>query len=212
MSGFKSVDTITDDVPNDGKAANCSRLDDDKQHHSRTLLIDNYDSYSNILAHVIAECQDNSSLPLTVRNDAISVSDIRFLVKEHLIDRIVISPGPGTPSSGICDSGVVDALLNAKDELVRGVPIFGVCFGFQAIAFRYGWDVVRARHPKHGEVSEVTVKEEEDKEESRRGGLLFKGVPRAFKATRYHSLEALFPGKRKEAEKEVRGEEELSPR
>ena len=209
MSGFKSVDTITDDFPNDGKAANCSRLDDDKQHHSRTLLIDNYDSYSNILAHVIAECQDNSSLPLTVRNDAISVSDIRFLVKEHLIDRIVISPGPGTPSSGICDSGVVDALLNAKDELVRGVPIFGVCFGFQAIAFRYGWDVVRARHPKHGEVSEVTVKEEEDKEESRRGGLLFKGVPRVFKATRYHSLEALFPGKRKEAEKEVRGEEEL---
>ena len=150
MSGFKSVDTITDDdFPNDGKAAtSSSRLDDDKQHHSRTLLIDNYDSYSNILAHVIAECQDNGSLPLTVRNDAISVSDIRFLVKEHLIDRIVISPGPGTPSSGICDSGVVDALLNAKDELVRGVPIFGVCFGFQAIAFRYGWDVVRARHPQ----------------------------------------------------------------
>ena len=81
MSGFKSVDTITDDdFPNNGKAATfSSRLDDDKQQHSRTLLIDNYDSYSNILAHVIAECQDNSSLPLTVRNDAISVSDLSLI-------------------------------------------------------------------------------------------------------------------------------------
>jgi len=169
---------------------------------STTLLIDNYDSYSNILAHVVAEASSSSSfrLPLTVRNDAISVADIIFLVFEaKIIDRIILSPGPGTPSDAM-DSGVVRQLLKSKK--LRSVPTFGVCFGFQAMAHEHGWEVRRARHPKHGEVSKVVT--------TTSGGL-FEDVPSAFEATRYHSLEAI-PGKRKEGgggEEEEEEEEEL---
>ena len=180
------------------------RKEDDGFPFSTTLLIDNYDSYSNILAHVVAEASSSSSSfhsPLTVRNDAISVADIIFLVFEaKIIDRIILSPGPGTPSDAM-DSGVVRQLLKSKK--LRSVPTFGVCFGFQAMAHEHGWEVRRARHPKHGEVSKVVT--------TTSGGL-FEDVPSAFEATRYHSLEAI-PGKRKEGkgggEEEEEEEEEL---
>ena len=145
-----------------------------------TLLIDNYDSYSTILAHVIAACDETRAPPLTLRNDAASIADVLFLLEEKIIDRIIISPGPGTPTDA-GDSGIVSQLLKRAK---KRVPIFGVCFGFQAMAHEYGWTVERARHPKHGEVTDVTVKENGEHQ-------LFKDVPRVFKATRYHSLEAL---------------------
>ena len=178
------------------------RKEDDGSPFSTTLLIDNYDSYSNILAHVVAEASSSSSfrLPLTVRNDAISIADINFLVFEaKIIDRIILSPGPGTPSDAL-DSGIVRQLLKSKK--LRSVPTFGVCFGFQAMAHEHGWEVRRARHPKHGEVSKVVTSSS-----SSSSGGLFEDVPSAFEATRYHSLEAI-PGKRKEGGGGGGGEEE----
>jgi len=130
----------------------------------RTLLIDNYDSYTSILAHLIAETSSNRSrskglddagdvgkvlaeegeLPVTFRNDSCTVDDVKYLVSAKVIDRIVISPGPGTPNCDK-DSGVTPWLLREMGD----VPIFGVCFGFQAIAKEHSFAVERARQPKH---------------------------------------------------------------
>ena len=175
----------------------------------RTLLIDNYDSYTSILAHLIAETSSNRSrskglddagdcgkvlaeegeLPVTFRNDSCTVDDVKYLVSAKVIDRIVISPGPGTPNCDK-DSGVTPWLLREMGD----VPIFGVCFGFQAIAKEHSFAVERARQPKHGEVSDITVVDFEESDgddgNNNSNNKLFKDVPNVFKATRYHSLEA----------------------
>ncbi|MCE5233530.1 MAG: aminodeoxychorismate/anthranilate synthase component II [Mizugakiibacter sp.] len=128
------------------------------------LMIDNYDSFTFNLVQYLGELGQEVKV---VRNDALDVAAIRALAPE----RIVISPGPGTPD----DAGVSLALLR---ELRGAIPIFGVCLGLQALGQAFGGRVVRASAIMHGKTSPIR----------HRGAGVFAGLPDPFEATRYHSL------------------------
>ena len=130
-------------------------------------MIDNYDSFTYNLVQYLGEL---GAKPEVVRNDAVDLSGISAMRPE----RIVISPGPGTPD----DAGVS---LEVIRGLGSGIPILGVCLGHQAIGQAFGATVARARRQMHGKTSAV--------EHDGRG--LFRGVPSPFSATRYHSLAVL---------------------
>ncbi|WP_437730292.1 aminodeoxychorismate synthase component I [Sorangium sp. So ce1335] len=133
----------------------------------KTLLLDNYDSYTHILGQYLWEV--NGEEPIIVRNDSLSLAEIRDLE----VDSIVISPGPGRPERrddfGVC-AEVIDALA--------GTPILGVCLGHQGLAARFGGRIRHAPRVMHGKVSEV----------EHGGDGLFEGVPSPLKVVRYHSL------------------------
>ena len=128
------------------------------------LVIDNYDSFTWNLVQLIG---DLGVEPVVRRNDEVSVEDIAALAPE----RIVISPGPCTPT----EAGVsVDVIRHFGES----TPILGVCLGHQAIGAAYGGNVVRARRIMHGKVSPIA-----------HGGTdLFRGLPTPMRVTRYHSL------------------------
>lgn len=142
----------------------------------RTLLIDNYDSYTYNIYQELSIV--NGVPPVVVRNDEWTWEDVcHFLYEEDAFDNIVISPGPGTPTCpadiGIC----LQLLLKCPD-----VPILGVCLGHQALGYAHGARIVHAAEPVHGRLSEI---EHSDSK-------LFDGIPSGknsgFKVVRYHSL------------------------
>lgn len=128
------------------------------------LIIDNYDSFTYNLVHLVAEFTSDYTV---VRNDAITIAEIR----EMKPIGILISPGPGRPA----DAGITPALIK---EFGTRTPILGVCLGHQAIGEVYGGNVVYAPKLMHGKTS--TIKHN--------GQGVFKGVEDNFTATRYHSL------------------------
>ena len=131
---------------------------------SNVLVIDNYESFTWNLVHLIGPLCGRIDV---VRNDQIDVAGIRARAP----DALVLSPGPCTPNeAGVC--------LDVVRELGAEVPIFGVCLGLQTIGQAYGGDVVRAPAPMHGKVS--TIRHEA------KG--VFRGINEGFDATRYHSL------------------------
>jgi len=130
------------------------------------LLIDNYDSFTYNLYQLLAGVVGRSREIRVVRNDALTVADVRSLAPTH----IVLSPGPGHPSA----SGLSLELPAAVPDL----PLLGVCLGHQALALAYGARVSRSPRPTHGQ----PVKLEHD------GSPLFAGVPPRFEAALYHSL------------------------
>ncbi len=130
----------------------------------RVLLIDNYDSFTFNLYQYLSEL----GAEVTVRrNDAIGVDEARALKP----DRLVVSPGPGTPK----DAGVSVELIRA---LGPTVPTLGVCLGHQAIVEAFGGEIVRAPELMHGKASKI--------EHDGRG--VFDQLPNPFSAIRYHSL------------------------
>ncbi|GAA3986937.1 aminodeoxychorismate synthase component I [Allokutzneria multivorans] len=130
----------------------------------RTLLIDNYDSFTYNLHQLIGEV--TGTPPVVVRNDAhwteVALEDF---------DAVVISPGPGRPDRAR-DFGISARALDC------GLPVLGVCLGHQGIAHLFGGRVEHAPEPVHGRVSSV----------HHTGTDLFQGVPSPFDAVRYHSL------------------------
>ena len=105
------------------------------------LMIDNYDSFTFNLVQYL---QTLGAEVEVVRNDALSVEQIRAKAPE----RIMISPGPGTPDQ----AGVS---LDVIRELGSSIPVFGVCLGHQALGQVYGGDVVRAKTIMHGKTSRI---------------------------------------------------------
>ncbi|MBV2155115.1 aminodeoxychorismate synthase component I [Kitasatospora sp. SUK 42] len=132
----------------------------------RTLLIDNYDSFTYNLFHQLTEV--NGREPEVVRND-----DPAW--RPDLLagfDNVVISPGPGTPHRA-ADLGI------SREVVARArLPLLGVCLGHQAIGLLHGAEVHRAPEPRHGRTSPVLHS----------GTGLFRGVPSPMEAVRYHSL------------------------
>jgi len=128
------------------------------------LMIDNYDSFTFNLVQYLGELGEEVRV---ARNDALSVADIRKLAPE----RIVISPGPGTPD----DAGVTLALI---ERLGGEIPILGVCLGHQSIGQAFGGRVIRAPQIMHGKTSPI----------HHNGKGVFAGLNNPFTATRYHSL------------------------
>ena len=128
------------------------------------LMIDNYDSFTYNLVQYLGELGQDVRV---VRNDELSVEQIRNLAP----DRIVISPGPGTPDQ----AGVT---LEMIAKLGAQIPILGVCLGHQSIGQAFGGKVVRAREIMHGKTSVI----------HHTGKGVFAALPNPFVATRYHSL------------------------
>jgi para-aminobenzoate synthetase len=132
----------------------------------KTLLIDNYDSFTYNLFQLLAEV--NGEEPLVVRNDEASWSDLSKLA----FDNIVISPGPGRPDRA-ADFGVcADVIRNTH------APLLGVCLGHQGLGALQGAAIVPAPEPVHGRLSAILHDDSP----------LFAGIPREFQAVRYHSL------------------------
>jgi len=128
------------------------------------LMIDNYDSFTYNLVQYLGELGQDVHV---VRNDELSVEQIRKLAP----DRIVISPGPGTPDQ----AGVT---LEMIAKLGAQTPILGVCLGHQSIGQAFGGKVIRAREIMHGKTSVI----------HHTGKGVFAALPNPFVATRYHSL------------------------
>lgn len=134
----------------------------------RTLLIDNYDSFTYNLYSML--CEVNGVEPVVVRNDV--DWDSLDLAK---FDNIVVSPGPGRPSTSH------DLGISARAIVDSDLPILGVCLGHQAICHLLGGEVDLAPEPMHGRISEIVHD----------GVGLFDGIPSPYSVVRYHSLTAL---------------------
>ncbi len=127
-------------------------------------MIDNYDSFTYNLVQYLGELGQTL---LVYRNDRITLDQVKRLKP----DRIVISPGPGSPK----DAGISNDLIR---ELGPKVPILGVCLGHQCIGEVFGGKVERNWRLMHGKTSRIY----------HNGAGIFKGLPNPFEATRYHSL------------------------
>ncbi len=132
----------------------------------KTLLIDNYDSFTYNLFQLLAEA--NGDEPIVVRNDEASWEELAQLE----FDNIVVSPGPGSPDHE-GDFGVCTEAIRRSEA-----PLLGVCLGHQGLSWVHGGRVVPAPEVMHGRLSAVLHEDSP----------LFAGIPREFQAVRYHSL------------------------
>lgn len=141
------------------------------------LIIDNYDSFTFNLYQYVGEIlhTELSQVPgnpkvIVKRNNEVTLEDI----KSQNYDRIIISPGPGSPEDpayfGVCSEVI--------KELGPSIPLLGVCLGMQGIAHVFGGDVVRAGVPMHGKTSPIR--------HDAQG--VYKGLPQDIEIMRYHSL------------------------
>ena len=133
----------------------------------RVLVIDNYDSFTYNLVHLLEELGADVLVRLS---DALSVEDAKALSP----DGLVVSPGPGRPH----DAGRSLELIR---ELGATMPTLGVCLGHQAIVEAFGGEVAQARELIHGKASRI--------EHDGRG--IFAGLPPHLEVGRYHSLAAI---------------------
>jgi anthranilate synthase component 2 len=129
----------------------------------RILIIDNYDSFTYNLVHLVNEI----GLQCEVwRNDKFAIDDV------DAFDRIILSPGPGIPA----EAGL---LLEVIEKYASSKSIFGVCLGQQAIAEVFGGKLYNLKQPMHGIATPVKIIDQQEK--------LFIGLPQSFKVGRYHS-------------------------
>ena len=133
----------------------------------KVLVIDNYDSFVYNLVQYIGELGGE---PVVYRNDQINLKQAMQLKPQ----RIVISPGPGTPEEtryfGVCST--------ILQQMSCKIPTLGVCLGNQGIIYAFGGKIVQARRLMHGKTSRI----------KHDGKGVFEGVKNPFTATRYHSL------------------------
>lgn len=129
----------------------------------KILIIDNYDSFTYNLVHLVNEL----GLQCDVwRNDQFNIDDV------DAYDKIILSPGPGIPS----EAGL---LLDVIKKYAPTKSIFGVCLGQQAIAEVFGGTLYNLKQPMHGIATPITVTDDQEQ--------LFRGLPQQFKVGRYHS-------------------------
>ncbi|KAF9169790.1 Protein phosphatase PP2A regulatory subunit B [Mortierella sp. AD011] len=128
----------------------------------RTLIVDNYDSYTFNLLQLFD--QDQLENVVVIRNDQFSWSDFEQRILPHF-DQIILSPGPGRPERSQADH----------------IPVFGVCLGHQGIGWIHGAKVTYGPEPVHGQIARI--------KHDNTG--IFQGIPQEFEAVRYHSLVVL---------------------
>ncbi len=128
------------------------------------LVIDNYDSFTYNLVQYFGELK---SQPVVFRNDEITLAKIKSFKPKQ----IVISPGPCTPHEAGISNEVIQTFSGK-------IPLLGVCLGHQCIGHVFGGKIIRAHQIMHGKTSDIY----------HHGKDLFQGLPKPFKATRYHSL------------------------
>ncbi len=144
----------------------------------KILIIDNYDSFTynlyQFIGEILTSAKNRGTLEqfeiLVRRNDQISFDDIKAMAP----DRIIISPGPGSPD----DERYFGVCADVIEKLGKTTPLLGVCLGMQGIVHVFGGQVVKAPLPMHGKISPVT----------HNGQSVFRGVPDQLDVMRYHSL------------------------
>jgi anthranilate synthase component 2 len=127
------------------------------------LVIDNYDSFTYNLVHLLNELDHDAEV---WRNDKFKMEDVAKF------DKILLSPGPGIPSEAGLLLDVIKTYANTKS-------ILGICLGQQAIAEVFGGELYNLSRPVHGTATNIQIKDESE--------ILFKGLPNQFKVGRYHS-------------------------
>ncbi|MBV1914858.1 MAG: aminodeoxychorismate/anthranilate synthase component II [Pseudomonadales bacterium] len=144
----------------------------------KLLIIDNYDSFTFNLYQYAGEVLSRASTEggrkdfevLVIRNDELSLKQ----VADINADRIIISPGPGSPDNpdyfGVCKEVIT--------ELGKTTPLLGICLGMQGIAYAFGGEVIRSPLPMHGKTSNI----------QHNGEQVFKDLPQPLEVMRYHSL------------------------
>ncbi len=131
----------------------------------RFLLVDNYDSFTYNLFHLLEKVCDDAEIKV-IRNDEVAIEEAESY------DAIIFSPGPGVPS----EAGIMPELINRYKAII---PLLGVCLGHQAIAESYGYELRNLDTVYHGVSSELRVTDGNDK--------LFDHLPERFSVGRYHS-------------------------
>jgi len=132
------------------------------------LIIDNYDSFVYNIAQIVGGL---GYIPIVIRNDEITLSGVDRINP----DKIIISPGPGTPERRE-DVGIA---IDVIKTFGKHIPILGICFGHQMIGYAFGARIRKAKIVMHGKISRIRVINEVE---------IFRGVPKVFTATRYNSL------------------------
>jgi anthranilate synthase component II len=130
---------------------------------SKILIIDNYDSFTYNLVHLVHEIGMECEV---WRNDKFKLEDV------DAFSHIILSPGPGIPS----EAGL---LLDVIKRYATTKSIFGVCLGQQAIAEAFGGQLYNLSRPMHGIATPIRVTDTAEK--------LFAGLPQSFNVGRYHS-------------------------
>jgi anthranilate synthase component II len=134
----------------------------------KLLMIDNYDSFTYNIVQYFGELGAQVTV---VRNDEITIAEIDNLLQAGQLDRLVVSPGPCSPT----EAGISVAAIS---YFAGKLPIFGVCLGNQAIGAAFGGKIVHAQQLMHGKTSVITTTQEG----------VFSGLPKQFTVNRYHSL------------------------
>lgn len=132
----------------------------------RVVVIDNYDSFTYNLVHLLNECGYEA---VVWRNDKFELKDLAQF------DKILLSPGPGIPS----ESGL---LLDVIKEYGETKSILGICLGLQAITEVYGGKLYNLKKPVHGTATPIDILKSDE--------ILFTGLPNKFLVGRYHSWAA----------------------
>ena len=130
----------------------------------KILIIDNYDSFTYNLVHMVEKITGN--LPTVFRNDEITLEDI------NIYDMIMLSPGPGIPN----EAGILKEIIRSY---AGKKPIFGICLGLQAIVEVFGGSISNMDQVFHGVATSMKVIKPE--------AVIFHGIEEKFQAARYHS-------------------------
>ncbi len=141
----------------------------------KVLIIDNYDSFTFNLYQLVGELLESRGEPFVLdvlRNDEMTIREVR----EAGYDKIIISPGPGSPD----DPAYFGVCADVLTTLGKTTPVLGVCLGMQGMATCFGGLVKRALEPMHGKTS--IIKHD--------GKGVFAGLPQNLEVMRYHSLVA----------------------
>ncbi len=138
-------------------------MEEDTQQALRILVVDNYDSFTFNLVHLLHECGHTATV---WRNDKFELADVAAF------DKILLSPGPGIPE----EAGL---LLDVIRQYGESKSILGICLGLQAIAEVYGGSLYNLAKPVHGVATTMTVTDTDEP--------IFAGLPASFAVGRYHS-------------------------
>jgi anthranilate synthase component 2 len=130
---------------------------------SKILLIDNFDSFTNILADYFRQL----GVDLVVKRPPFELD----FISHHQFVAVVFSPGPGNPEQLFFMNGIIEKYLGK-------LPMLGVCLGHQALGLYFGAKISKSIKPMHGKISTIYTREDK----------IFKGLPAHFDVVRYHSL------------------------
>jgi len=130
----------------------------------KILVLDNYDSFTYNLVHLLRELGMDSKMTV-LRNDKITIDQV------DKYDKILLSPGPGLPK----DAGIMPELIS---KYAASKSILGICLGHQAIAENFGGELYNMSEVLHGIANKMIVKSND---------IIFQNIPNSFNACRYHS-------------------------